>query len=278
MLLRTSLIGALVLAAGANAQPGPRGRGAPGGPGGPAGRFIDAAVGRPGRVVKNAPFSAEIVTESTQTLVTGNHIKQSSSVRVYRDSEGRTRREQSLRNLGGLAPNSSLPEVAFINDPVDGVNYALDLTKRTATKLGSGRGGWAGNGGQGATPRRSPAGGGQPAEAGGLRPMMRGRSNENVKTESLGRQSIEGVLADGTRNTITIPAGEIGNEQPLQIVTETWYSPELQAVVLRKRSDPRSGDSVTRYTNISRAEPPRTLFEPPADFKVSETPRARQKQ
>ena len=70
---------------------------------------------------------------------------------------------------------------------------------------------------------------------------------------------------------MTIPAGQIGNEQPLQVVTETWYSPELQTVVLRKRSDPRSGDTVTRYMNVSRTEPPRTMFEPPADFKISET-------
>ena len=80
---------------------------------------------------------------------------------------------------------------------------------------------------------------------------------------------------------MTIPTGQIGNEQPIQTVSERWYSPELQAVVLRKRSDPRSGDTVTRYTNISRVEPPRTLFEVPADFKINETshaphPRAKQ--
>jgi hypothetical protein len=265
MLIRTSLMGALLLVAAANAQPPMRGRGGPGGPGVPGGRFIGAEVGMPGRVVKNAPFSAEIVTETTQALADGNRIKQSSTVRVYRDAEGRSRREQSLNNLNGLAPNSALPQVAFINDPVAGANYALDLTKRTATKSASGRGGWGGGPGGNA--------------AAGSRPMMHARGNQNVKTESLGRQTIEGVQAEGTRNTLSIPAGEIGNEQPIQIVTETWYSPELQTVVLRKRSDPRTGETVTRYMNISRAEPPRTLFEPPADFKLSENPRGlRQKQ
>src|SRR5205807_264688 len=124
MVTRTLLIGALALVAGANAQPGPHGRGGPG-PGGPGARFLGAEVGMPGRVVKNAPYSAEIVTETSQALPDGNRIKQSSSVRVYRDSEGRTRREQSLQNLGGLAPNSTLPQVAFINDPVGGATYAL---------------------------------------------------------------------------------------------------------------------------------------------------------
>jgi len=230
----------------------------------------------PGRVVKNAPYSAEIVTETTQTLPDGNRIKQTNSVRVYRDSEGRTRHEQSLNNLNGLAPNSTLPQVAFINDPVGGANYALDLSKRTATKTGSGRGGWGGrpggDGGQAPMGRRGEtAGGDAPAGVpGGPRPMMRPRGNQNVKTESLGRQMIEGVQAEGTRTTMTIPAGQIGNELPLQVVSETWYSAELQAVILRKRSDPRAGDTVTRYTNLSRAEPPRTLFEPPADFKMTE--------
>ena len=271
MLIQRILMSALVLVGAASAQPPVgRGRGGPGGPGGPGGRFLGAEVGMPGRVVKNAPYSAEIVTERTQVLPDGNRIKQSSVVHVYRDSEGRTRREQSLNNLNGLAPNSSLPQVAFINDPVDGVNYALDLTKRTATKSASGRGGWGGGPGPG-----------QPADAAGRRPMMRAQANQNLKTESLGRQMIEGVQADGTRTTLSIPAGEIGNELPLQVVTETWYSPELQAVILHKRSDPRSGESVTRYTNVSRTEPARTMFEPPADFKLTENlrgPRARQKQ
>jgi len=56
---------------------------------------------------------------------------------------------------------------------------------------------------------------------------------------------IEGVRADGTRTTITIPAGAMGNEQPILIVSERWYSPELQTVVMTKRNDPAYGrDSV----------------------------------
>ncbi len=281
MVFRTLLIGALVVAAG-SAQPGPKGRGGPGGgPGGPGGRFIGAEVGMPGRVVRNAPYSADIVTESTQTLPDGNHIKQSSTVHVYRDGEGRTRHEQALRNLNGLAGNSNLPQVAFINDPVAGASYALDLGQRSATKARFGRGN--GGGSIGAPPpmeRRAAPAPGQPVDPRGLRPTMR-RGNQNVKTESLGRQMVEGVQADGVRTTMTIPAGEIGNEQPLQVVTETWYSPELQVMLLRKRTDPRSGETVTRYMNVSRTEPPRTLFEVPADFKVSEnarTPWPRQKQ
>ncbi len=92
-----------------------------------------------------------------------------------------------------------------------------------------------------------------------------------MKTESLGRQTVEGVAADGTRTTMTIPAGQIGNEQPIVVVTETWYSPDLQGVVMQKRTDPRMGDTVMRMTNITHAEPARTLFEVPSDYKISDT-------
>ena len=92
-----------------------------------------------------------------------------------------------------------------------------------------------------------------------------------MKTESLGSKTIEGVNAEGTRTTITIPAGQEGNEQPMQTVIESWYSPDLQTVVLSRRNDPRNGETVTRYTNISRAEPAHSLFELPADYAVEQT-------
>jgi hypothetical protein len=81
---------------------------------------------------------------------------------------------------------------------------------------------------------------------------------------------VEGVEAEGTRTTVTIPAGAMGNERPLLIVSERWYSAELQTVVMTKHSDPRFGDTTYRLTNISRSEPDHSLFELPADYKVTE--------
>ncbi len=274
-MMRTTLISLLVLATGAVAQPpGPgRGPGRFGGPpeggrmGGP-GRFLGAEAGMPGRVVKNAPYSADIVTESTQVLPDGNHIRQSTTVRVYRDSEGRTRREQSLRTLNGLAPNANLPQVVFINDPVAGENYALNAEDKTANRTV-----WAPRGGQAGQRGMMPRGQGRGPDGAG--PMRERRQNPNVKVESLGKQTVEGVVADGTRTTMTIPAGEVGNEQAMQVVSEVWYSAELQAVVLSKRTDPRSGEHITRMTNVTRAEPARSLFEVPSDFKVTEGSRMR---
>jgi hypothetical protein len=96
-------------------------------------------------------------------------------------------------------------------------------------------------------------------------------TDQNLKTEALGRQAMEGVQAEGRRTTITIPAGQAGNDLPIHIVAESWYSSDLQTTVLSKHSDPRNGDTVTRLANISRSEPAHTLFEPPADYKVSES-------
>jgi hypothetical protein len=89
-----------------------------------------------------------------------------------------------------------------------------------------------------------------------------------LKHEDLGTQTIEGVSAEGRRDTITIPAGQIGNERPIEIVTEIWTSPELHTVVLRKHSDPRIGETVFRLTNISRSEPDPSLFQPPAGARI----------
>ncbi len=238
---------------GQGPQAPPPGRGRMGGFGrpDPGARFVGAEAGMPGRVVKNAPYSADLVTESTQTLPDGNHIRQSSTVKMYRDTEGRTRREQTV-NLNGLGSNNNMPQLVFINDPVSGMNYALNPTNRIATRNSWTRGG-----------RR----GGNPPPSREPRGMT---ANPNVKTEELGRQTMEGITVQGRRITTTIPAGEMGNDQPIVIVNETWFSPELQTMVLSKRSDPRSGDTVTRMINISRSEPAHMLFELPADYKISE--------
>jgi hypothetical protein len=235
------------------------------GAGGPGTEF-GAGMVRAG--VKNAAFSADVLTESSHTLGDGNRIRQSLSFKVYRDSEGRTRREQAV-NLKGLAPDANAQQMILISDPVAGVAYSLNVKERTGFKS-------ARAGDMHGPQRPGPAIRGRSADGGERRPEMGGpgRRNDaerNLKFESLGRQAIEGVQAEGRRITLTIPAGQAGNELPINIVVENWFSPELQTTVLSKRSDPRSGDTVTRLTNISRAEPSRTLFDPPSDYRVTES-------
>lgn len=264
--MRITMVALIALAAGAFAQGPPPGRGGRGrmgfdGPPGPGGPPIEYGGGILRAGVKNAPFSADVITESSRTLADGNRIRQTVNLKVYRDSEGRTRREQAV-NLNGLAPDANMQQMVFINDPVAGVSYSLNAKERTGTKSlrnGDGRG-----------PQRAS----QDASSRGPGSRGMGRRNsadQNLKTESLGRQTIEGVQAEGRRTTMTIPAGQAGNDLPIHIVVESWYSPDLQTTVLSKHSDPRNGETVTRLTNISRGEPARVLFEPPADYKVSES-------
>src|ERR1041384_3857880 len=87
-----------------------------------------------GKTVKGAPYSAEAVTETIQTLADGNRIVNRMTSSVYRDSEGRTRREQSLKGLGILGAGEEPWQTIFINDPVAGVTYTLDSRSHTGHK------------------------------------------------------------------------------------------------------------------------------------------------
>jgi hypothetical protein len=89
--------------------------------------------------------------------------------------------------------------------------------------------------------------------------------------EDLGRQNVEGVAASGSRSTTTIPAGAIGNEHPINVVSEQWFSPDLQVLVMTKHSDPRQGETTYRLSNIVRAEPERSLFTVPPDYTFRES-------
>lgn len=94
--------------------------------------------------------------------------------------------------------------------------------------------------------------------------------DEDLKIESLDPKQIEGVQAEGRRVTTTILAGKIGNERPIVAVTERWFSPQLQVVVLMTHNDPRMGQDSYRLTKIALAEPDHSLFEVPAGYTVIE--------
>lgn len=255
--------------------PGPRpGMEGPGvfGMAGPPGEgtfeFVAGEMSFEGRTVKGAPYSGEATTETEQVLADGNRIRRRNATTVYRDSEGRTRREMALGAIGPLAANGGARQTVFINDPVAGVNYVLDPAERTARKM---------------TRRERPMRGGEKASAREARPgggdvliqraKIAGASDRpQPRTESLGKRMIEGVEAEGTRITLTLPAGEIGNERPIEIVTERWFSPDLKTIVLSRRSDPRMGETTYKLTNIRRTEPLRSLFEPPPDYTLKEGP------
>ena len=223
--------------------------------------FLGVRDAAEGKVVKGAPYRAEAVTEVSQTLADGNHIVRKTSAAVARDGEGRTRREVTMAALGPLAPHDA-PRLVFIHDP-SGTSYVLEPDTHTARKLGPG-----GPGGKRGGP-------GSPFGAEGRfkgRPHGMGENAASRQTESLGTQAIDGLDVSGTRTTVTIPAGAIGNERSIVIVSERWVSPELQVVVMSTHRDPRFGETTYRLTGITRGEPDKSLFEVPADYAVREGP------
>jgi hypothetical protein len=225
--------------------------------------------------VEGAPYTATITNESVQTLADGNRIVQTSTGTTARDSMGRTRQDAPLPPIGNMAP-ANAPHIVFIQDPVAQTSYTLNLTDKTAMKIPSMMppplAAVASGVGFGPVTVRAR---GMAATGGGLQTFSVTKdltSNESAKpqTEDLGSQTIEGVSANGTRTTYTIPAGQIGNDKPISIVTEVWTSPELRTVVLSKRSDPRMGDQTFKLTNIVRSEPDPSLFSVPSDFKIND--------
>jgi hypothetical protein len=234
--------------------------------------------------IKGAPYSGDQITENTQILGDGTRIHNENAVKVYRDSEGRVRRET--------------PEMISIFDPVAGVGYTLNPSALTGSKMqvsvsvkggpnsvsysasassadgktvqvyagtktttitGSGEGVGIGTG----------AGSGFFYSAAGPN-IAFSKALSKGKAESLGSQSMEGVNVQGERRTHTIEAGEIGNDRPIQTIDEHWYSPDLQLDVMTRHSDPRTGEQTTRLVDIRRGDPDASLFQVPASYTINE--------
>lgn len=337
-------------------------------------QFFSSEMSFDTRDVKGAPFSAETVSETVQTLADGNRIVQRTEGRSYRDSQGRTRQERTFK-MGG---SNTERQMITIFDPVANVTLTLDPQSRTARKMNTFKRvpppplpppAATVPQAAGETPKKISVSGGvlqgaalkkvQPpyppiakaARASGSvqvqilvnetgevteasvisgHPLLRDAALEAAKqwqfkptelsgnpvkvqgvltfnftlgdenppppfegvpglfagsigivggsgamkvstnTEKIGKQMIEGVECEGTRAVLTLPAGAIGNENPIQTVHESWYSPELKMTIMTKRTDPRFGESTYRMTNIVRAEPDATLFQVPNDYTVTE--------
>ncbi len=214
-----------------------------------------------GRTVTGAPYSAVEVSSSQQVLANGNVIQRQNQTTFYRDGQGRTRTEMTMKHPDGKPAQASH---ISIHDPVAGVAHDLNPESKVAHESNFHVPPAGGNRPQGAGPR-----GGGPGGRGADRAMAQRRAADpNVVTENLGTQTINGVSATGTRITHTIPAGAEGNSLPIQMVRETWISDELKVPVMVKHTDPRSGTTTTQLTNIVRAEPDASLFTVPAGYTV----------
>jgi hypothetical protein len=205
-------------------------------------QIVASDFGAGGKVVKDKPYSAEAVTETVQELKDGNRIVRHNIAKLYRDRFGRTRREQSLETLGPSAPVEQ-KQIVLISDPVTNTSYIVDggAVRRFNR------------------PQPAPPPSGR--DVASLQPLAA------ATVKDLGKQTIEGLECAGTQTSATIPAGQIGNVRPIVTMTETWYSPEIEAVVRSTTSDPRFGETTYMLRSIQRADQPARLFEAPAEHK-----------
>lgn len=257
-----------------------------------AGRVLaefGAVSGRSGGF-KNAPFSAEEVNESVQTLADGNRIIHSSTNKMYRNGEGRVRRDIKGGVIGGVPGSTyTLSGGATIVDPVINRQILLDteakvarigeLSPQALTVVRAQQ-----EVERAAVERLQERIASTPMPA--IKPVPSApvvvssgsggtvfsydtprRPAYETRTEDLGTRDFDGVAAEGKRTTTIIPAGAIGNERPIETVYERWYSNDLGVVVYSKRSDPRTGESTYKLTNIVRAEPDPSLFNIPTEYK-----------
>jgi hypothetical protein len=225
-----------------------------------------ALAGMSQAVVRDAPYSADAVTNVAQVLGDGTKVQRSVTAKVYRDSAGRTRREETVIGLASLTLAADGFQTITISDSVAGIVYVLNPRDRTATQVplpqlmairlprapGSGgvtRGG-AGVGGQNG--RASAGTGGQPS----------------VRVESLGTRDVNGLAVTGRRATQSIPVGAIGNDKPIVITTDTWESSKLRVIVSSRHSDPRTGIVDYQLVNIQLTEPSADLFVLPAGYTI----------
>jgi hypothetical protein len=198
------------------------------------------------REIRGVPFSANVTIETTRILADGNRIHQENHGKIYRDSEGRTRTENSTKRL----PDGQAWEFVFIHDPISNLTINLDPQRKTATIF-----------------RRSMTNAGAPrpiqpveAQTEPKRPVIK------MHHEELGTTSVEGYTVVGTKFTRTTEAGAIGNDQALVAVSESWRSDELKEVLLSKNNDPQTGETIRKLTNIQRLEPDPLLFQVPPGY------------
>ena len=230
--------------------------------------------------VLNAPYSGEQIQEHQQTLADGTHINQVNSRQMmYRDSQGRTRTERAMFPMmdknGSGQPS---PQVVEIMDPVQGVSYTLDTVNKIAhrsilqqpnppARPLPARAAAAPT----VLPNGSVVGAVRQGDFSATLPTTGARVLANqaqMKNEKLGTQVIDGITVEGMRMTRTIPANSEGNDRDINVINEMWNAPDLHMAIYSKNSDPRTGDNIMRFANLTHSDPDPSLFLPPPEYQI----------
>ena len=216
---------------------------------GPGGGMMAGEFGE-GKTITGTPLSGDFVVSHDTTLADGNRIHSESTTKVYRDAQGRVRREVGV-DLATPATGNVKRSMVVITDPVAGKRYMLNPDNKTAREM----------------PMRGAKHDGEAHEE-HMRAMGGPDDPGAVTKEQLGTKAVNGMQADGVRVTRTIPAGAIGNDKPIAVATERWYSTDLQIGVMTVHTDPMMGTVTTKLVNVVRGDPDASLFQVPSDYKV----------
>lgn len=232
-------------------------------------------------IVKGMPYSAEVVTETNQLLAGGNRISQRTVGYQYRDSAGRTRRDSDRGAAGGMTVQVIDPvamhAITWRVEDKRGVMMALQAAPEAPRPAP------VSSGGDSITIKFDNGNGSAPSPASrsvgaALAPVISNAVGDakwiqKSVRKDLGTRDFDGISAKGTLSSYEIPAGEVGNSQPIVVTTEMWIAQELGLVIYSRNADPRSSERITRYTNIRRSEVPASTFAAPADYVIKEIAR-----
>ena len=268
--------------------------------------YVQSEFGNVREIVKNAPYTAEAVNESIQVLQDGNRIVKRTTTLLARDTYGRTRQERKGPKGSSVYIFDPIDGKSYALNTERKVAVRIPRVPQPPVPSGHGTFEYNFSAPATPPPPPPPPAPPLPPSAAptavDVQPgpviVRKGREGEDVRVEvvrvdrgdamafapptplalpllprgngdtrSLGTREFEGVKADGTQTSYTIPAGEIGNEKPIVVTSERWFSPEFNIVVYAKQSDPRTGDTIYRLTNFKRGEPAADLFKVPAEYK-----------
>lgn len=196
------------------------------------------------RLVTGAPYSAFGTSETVSTTPDGGKVVRQNSVRVWRDSDGRTRSEYELTSIGGPTPVEINSRLTVIDDPAARERYMLQPDGRVVT-----------------LPIAPCRAANEPDLTVGP-PRPAGLPLKVSPPVKLGERQVGGETVTGSRVEATIPAGAMGNEQPVKMSAEQWYGKDLQVVVEATYRDPRTGETRYKLREIQRDEPDASLFRP----------------
>ena len=208
-------------------------------------------MNKPEKPVVGLPFSADQSVRIVQHLANGMPLTHEIKGHIYRSADGLERYDGTIPSTDPAHP-----------DPTTMI-YILDRVKRTGVLLNSRL--------KTATVETLPTTATVSVSFLALQqPRVQNQliRPENLVTTDLGKRTLDMMPLVGKRVTGTIPAGKIGNDQPLPVTTDVWFAPQLKLLVNEVEKNPLSGERTFELTNIRAEEPDPTLFDIPEAYTV----------